>query len=70
MHNLIRQSSLVPTIVCSFVELGQVLEKNVIQQRVEVFGESNECDAVKSSSLLQDQNFLRLEFEQWERRLW
>ena len=75
LRTSIRSCSVIPSIISCFVELGQLLEKNVIQQRVEVFGESSESDDsnatnVKSNSLLQDQSFLRLEFEQWERHLW
>jgi len=67
---LIRQIGLTSSVVCGFVELGQLLEKNILQQRLEMFGDSNDIDADKSSSFLSNDKSVRLEFEPWERRLW
>ncbi len=72
MHSLIRQSSLTPTFLCCFIELGGILEQNIIRQRVDVYGEKSEAngDNEKSTSLLSTSNSCHLEFDQWERRLW
>ncbi len=70
LHSFIRPQTLIPSLLCCIVELGQLLEKNIIQQRVELFGEANEAGNSKPTSSFQGQNGMRLEFEQWERRLW
>ncbi len=52
----------------SFSDLGEILEESLIHQRLKNFSETS---ATKPpSSLLNGTSPNKLEFEQWERRLW
>ena len=56
-------------VIHAFVELGQTLEDNLIRERLNWCSESNSSRRVASSTLLTRPTG-KLEFEQWERRLW
>jgi hypothetical protein len=62
LHSLIWWFSLMPVVLCCFVELGNLLEQNIIRQQVEIFGETNNPDShnEKSASLLPSKIFFDL----------
>ena len=72
LHELLRESSFIsPDVVCSIVELGQLFDQNVIQYRINIFGDASETESQEGNpTTLTLNSSLRLEFEQWERRLW
>ena len=72
LHSQLRRFGFdTPGIICSVVELGHLLEQNMIQSRVKICGDSSTIEDQEGISPLIDlTSSHRLEFEQWERRLW
>ena len=69
LHRLLRQQSITPSILCCFLELGYILDKDIIQQHTENCYETSNGDLDRSSPSV-SKNSLHLEYDPWERRLW
>lgn len=66
-----RDSSLTKNILCSFFELGQSLQKGLVEQRLgQVKAEIEKMGQKKERQSLDRSHFEKFEFDEWEQRLW